>query len=250
MKDLILVIDNYNSFVFNVARYFEELGQDVRVLRNDAIDILGVRQLAPAAIVISPGPGTPRDAGISQAIVHELNGEIPILGVCLGHQCIGAEFGAPVVPAKRPLHGRVSHLSHLGQRLFEGLPQKLTVGRYHSLIVQPTPEMETALSIDAVSEEGEIMALSHRSAPTYGVQFHPESILTEKGHAIFGNFLRLAGIGEGDANTREHQGIAEEAGAHRFATMLAAPLPTQLGPARVGPLNAQVGNSRLASGER
>ncbi len=246
MKDLILVIDNYDSFVFNVARYFEELGQDVLVLRHDAIDILGVRRLAPAAIVISPGPGTPRDAGISQAIVHELNGEIPILGVCLGHQCIGAEFGAPVVPAKRPLHGRVSQLSHVGQRLFEGLPQKLTVGRYHSLIVAPTPAMEAALSIDAVSEEGEIMALSHRSAPTYGVQFHPELILTEKGHAIFGNFLKLAGIGK----ERESETTDDEVSADRFARALATPLPTQLGPARVGSLNAQVGNSRLASGER
>jgi len=194
MTDQILVIDNYDSFVFNVARYFEELGQNVRVLRNDAIDIPGIRKLAPSAIVISPGPGAPRDAGISQAVLHELNGEVPILGVCLGHQCIGAEFGAPVVPAKRPLHGRVSHLSHVGERLFEGLPQGLTVGRYHSLIVEPTPELDAALLIDAVSEEGEIMALSHRSAPTYGVQFHPESILTEHGHALFANFLKLAGI--------------------------------------------------------
>ncbi|QXX76352.1 Aminodeoxychorismate synthase component 2 [Methylovirgula sp. HY1] len=207
MKDLILVIDNYDSFVFNVARYFEELGRDVLVLRNDAIDILGVRQLAPAAIVISPGPGTPRDAGISQAIVHELNGAIPILGVCLGHQCIGAEFGAPVVPARRPLHGRTSKLSHVGARLFEGLPQKLVVGRYHSLIVAPTEAMETALSIDAVSEEGEIMALSHRFAPTYGVQFHPESILTEKGHAIFGNFLKLAGLAKDGAGENLTQGV-------------------------------------------
>lgn len=222
MKDLILVIDNYDSFVFNVARYFEELGQDVLVLRNDAIDILAVRQLAPAAIVISPGPGTPRDAGISQAIVHELNGEIPILGVCLGHQCIGAEFGAPVVPAHRPLHGRCSRLSHVGERLFEGLPQKLVVGRYHSLIVTPTAAMELALSIDAVSEEGEIMALSHRIAPTYGVQFHPESILTEKGHAIFANFLKLARIGEEPERERLADGSAPD---NRLARTLAAPLP-------------------------
>ncbi len=213
MKDLTLVIDNYDSFVFNVARYFEELGQHVLVLRNDAIDILGVRQLAPAAIVISPGPGTPRDAGISQAIVHELTGEIPILGVCLGHQCIGAEFGAPVVPARRPLHGRTSRLSHVGQRLFEDLPQKLTVGRYHSLIVAPTAAMESALSIDAVSEEGEVMALSHRSAPTYGVQFHPESILTEKGHAIFGNFLKLAGLAKGGARESLSRSAVFEAAA-------------------------------------
>lgn len=191
---MILVIDNYDSFVFNVARYFEELGQEVHVLRNDAIDIAGIRRLAPEAIVISPGPGTPKEAGVSQAVVHDLTGEVPILGVCLGHQCIGAEFGAPVVPAKRPLHGRVSHLEHCGTRLFDGLPQGLTVGRYHSLIVAPTPAMEAQLSIDAVSEEGEVMALSHRFAPTYGVQFHPESILTEHGHALFANFLKLAGI--------------------------------------------------------
>lgn len=200
---MILVIDNYDSFVFNVARYFEELGEEVRVLRNDAIDIAGVRQLAPAAVVISPGPGTPREAGISQAIVHELNGEIPILGVCLGHQCIGAEFGAPVVPAKRPLHGSASPLSHVGERLFEGLPQGFAVGRYHSLIVEPTPALDAALLIDAVSEEGEIMALSHRTAPTYGVQFHPESILTEHGHALFANFLKLVKIAR-DKASREH----------------------------------------------
>jgi para-aminobenzoate synthetase component II len=192
MNRSILVIDNYDSFVFNVARYFEELGRDVVVERNDAIDIAAIRRMAPAAVVISPGPGTPRDAGISLAVVEQLSGEIPILGVCLGHQCIGAAFGAPVVPAKRPLYGRTSRLKHNGQDLFEGLPQPLTVARYHSLIVERTPALEAAASIDALSEEGEIMALTHRSHPTYGVQFHPESILTESGHALFGNFLRLA----------------------------------------------------------
>jgi para-aminobenzoate synthetase component II len=191
MNAPILVIDNYDSFVFNVARYFEELGRDVVVHRNDAIDIAGIRNVAPAAIVISPGPGTPRDAGISRAVVEQLSGEVPILGVCLGHQCIGAAFGGPVEPARRPLYGRTSHVIHDGQGLFEGLPQPLTVARYHSLIVERTPALEAALTIDAVSEEGEIMALTHRSRPTYGVQFHPESILTEKGHALFGNFLRL-----------------------------------------------------------
>ncbi len=192
MNGPILVIDNYDSFVFNVARYFEELGRKVIVRRNDAIDITEIVAGAPAAIVISPGPGTPHDAGISLPVVEKLSGEVPILGVCLGHQCIGAAFGASVTPAKRPLYGRTSRVAHNGQNLFEGLPQPLTVGRYHSLIVERAPALEAAASIDAVSEEGEIMALTHRSHPTYGVQFHPESILTEKGHALFGNFLRLA----------------------------------------------------------
>ncbi len=192
MNGPILVIDNYDSFVFNVARYFEELGRKVIVRRNDAIDIAEIVAIAPAAIVISPGPGTPHDAGISLPVVEKLSGEVPILGVCLGHQCIGAAFGAPVTPAKRPLYGRTSQVAHHGQNLFEGLPQPLTVARYHSLIVERAPGLEAAASIDAVSEEGEIMALTHRLHPTYGVQFHPESILTEKGHALFGNFLRLA----------------------------------------------------------
>lgn len=192
MKQPVLLIDNYDSFVFNVARYFEELGREIVVQRNDAIDVAGIRRMAPAAIVISPGPGTPSDAGVSLSVVEKLSGEVPILGVCLGHQCIGAALGAPVVPAKRPLYGRTSQVSHNRERLFENMPQPLTVARYHSLIVAATPALEAAASIDAVSEEGEIMALSHRSHPTYGVQFHPESILSEQGHALFGNFLRLA----------------------------------------------------------
>ncbi len=191
MSGQVLVIDNYNSFVFNVARYFEELGREVVVRRNDEIDIAAIRRAAPAAIVISPGPGTPREAGISEAVVAQLTGEIPILGVCLGHQAIGEVFGGKIVPAKRPLYGRTSRLVHDGTGLFEGLPQPLVVGRYHSLIVERTAALEAELAIDAVSEEGEIMALSHRSAPVYGVQFHPKSILTEFGHALFANFLRL-----------------------------------------------------------
>jgi para-aminobenzoate synthetase component II len=192
MSNGVLVIDNYDSFVFNVARYFEELGRDVVVRRNDEIDIDAIRRAKPAAIVLSPGPGTPRDAGISEAVIAELTDEIPILGVCLGHQAIGEVFGGIIEPAKRPLYGRTSRLTHSGKGLFEGLPQPLVVGRYHSLIVERTPALETNLSIDAMSEEGEIMALSHHTAPVYGVQFHPESILTEFGHALFANFLRLA----------------------------------------------------------
>jgi para-aminobenzoate synthetase component 2 len=192
MSDQVLVIDNYDSFVFNVVRYFEELGRDVIVRRNDEIDVAAIHRAPPTAIVISPGPGTPRDAGISEAVIEEFAGEIPILGVCLGHQAIGEVFGGKIGPAKRPLYGRTSRLMHDGAGLFKGLPQPLIVGRYHSLIVGPTPALESVLSVDAVSEEGEIMALSHRAKPVYGVQFHPESILTEHGHTLFANFLRLA----------------------------------------------------------
>jgi len=191
MKKLLL-IDNYDSFVFNVARYFEELGREVMVVRNDAIDVAGIRALDPDALIISPGPGTPQDAGVSLDAVRELNGKMPILGVCLGHQCLGAVYGAPVVRAAEPLHGMASPIQHTGRNLFEGLASPLKVGRYHSLIVERTPALEEALTIDAVTEKGEIMALSHKSAPTYGVQFHPESILTEHGHKLFANFLRLA----------------------------------------------------------
>jgi para-aminobenzoate synthetase component 2 len=195
MTQTILVIDNYDSFVFNVARYFEELGRDVMVVRNDAIDVAGIRRLDPAALIISPGPGTPQEAGISLDAVRALHGEMPILGVCLGHQCIGAMYGAPVEHAKRPLHGIASMIEHNGRNLFAGLESPLKAGRYHSLIVEETPELHAALDIDAVSEEGEIMALSHKSAPTYGVQFHPESILTQHGHKLFANFLKLAEAG-------------------------------------------------------
>lgn len=188
----VLVIDNHDSFVFNVARYFEELGRDVMVIRNDAIDIAGIRHIGPSALVISPGPGTPRDAGVSMEAIRQLNGELPILGVCLGHQCLGEIYGAPVVRAKHPLHGIASMITHTGRNLFEGLATPLKAGRYHSLIVEATASLHAALDIDAVSEEGEIMALSHKTAPTYGVQFHPESILTDHGHKLLANFLQLA----------------------------------------------------------
>lgn len=189
---MILVLDNYDSFVFNVVRYFEELGQDVRVVRNDALDVDGIRALAPEALVVSPGPCTPAEAGISLPAIRDLSGALPILGVCLGHQAIGAAFGGKVERARRPLHGQATPIAHDGQRLFHGLPTPMPVARYHSLVVTPLPGMEQTLAVDAVSDEGEIMALSHRHHPTYGVQFHPESVLTENGHALFSNFLDLA----------------------------------------------------------
>ncbi|KQP04569.1 aminodeoxychorismate/anthranilate synthase component II [Methylobacterium sp. Leaf93] len=189
---MILVVDNYDSFVFNVVRYVEELGQEVRVLRNDAVDVAGIRALAPEALILSPGPCTPNEAGVTLPAIEALSGEIPILGVCLGHQAIGAAFGGRVERAARPLHGQATAIRHGGSGLFAGLPDPMQVGRYHSLIVTPQPGMDESLVIDAVSGEGEVMALSHRRHPTMGVQFHPESVLTENGHAVFGNFLDLA----------------------------------------------------------
>ncbi|WP_430912444.1 anthranilate synthase component II [Methylobacterium sp. sgz302541] len=189
---MILVLDNYDSFVFNVVRYFEELGAQVRVARNDALDVDGIRALRPDALVISPGPCTPAEAGVTLPAIKALSGELPILGVCLGHQAIGAAFGGAVERAHRPLHGQATAIRHDGTRLFSGIPSPMRVGRYHSLIVAPRPGMEQTLTVDALSEEGEVMALSHRSHPTYGIQFHPESVLTEHGHALFSNFLELA----------------------------------------------------------
>jgi para-aminobenzoate synthetase component 2 len=216
---MILVIDNYDSFVFNIARYLRELGETAQVVRNDAITVAAVGALAPKAVVISPGPCAPDQAGVSLGIVEALSGKIPILGVCLGHQCIGQVFGGRIARAKRPLHGRASPVTHDGTGLFEGLPAPLTVGRYHSLVVeldndlltQPSPPVEeralisppppggrgrgrwaAPLEIAARSAEGEIMALRHRDHPTFGVQFHPESVLTQDGHRLLRNFLDLA----------------------------------------------------------
>ena len=189
---MILVVDNYDSFVHNVARYVAMLGADVEVVRNDGLTLDDVTRRAPDAIVISPGPCTPAEAGISNAIIESFSGRVPILGVCLGHQCIGAVFGGAIARAHRPMHGLTSDITHHSERLFSGLPQPLPVGRYHSLIVEPSAAMERALVVDAVSPEGEIMALSHKSHPTWGVQFHPESVLTPSGLALVANFLKMA----------------------------------------------------------
>lgn len=192
MADMILVIDNYDSFVFNIARYLAELGAEAKVVRNDDISADDVLAIAPRAIVISPGPCTPGEAGISTELVGRCSGRIPILGVCLGHQCIGAAFGARIGRARRPMHGRSSSIRHEGDGLFAGLPSPLTVGRYHSLVVELAGDAESALQPTAWSEEGEIMAVAHQDAATFGVQFHPESVLTEGGHRLIANFLGLA----------------------------------------------------------
>jgi para-aminobenzoate synthetase component 2 len=189
---VILVIDNYDSFVANVARHFRMLGAETELVRNDRLGIADIEALAPRAIVISPGPCTPAEAGISNAAIARFSGQIPILGVCLGHQCMGAVWGARVTRARTPMHGRASLVTHDGTGIFAGLPSPLRVGRYHSLVVEIDRPEESPLVVTARSEDGEIMGLAHRSHPTWGVQFHPESVLTEGGLTMFANFLRLA----------------------------------------------------------
>jgi para-aminobenzoate synthetase component 2 len=190
---LIVIIDNYDSFVFNIARYVRELDAVVEVVRNDALTVRDVEAMRPGAVILSPGPCTPAEAGISCDVVRHLSGHVPILGICLGHQCIGSVFGGRVGRARQPMHGRASAIRHDGTGLFAGLPSPLRVGRYHSLIV--ADEEAASFDVTARSDQGEIMALAHRSHPTWGVQFHPESILTEGGHALLGNFLGLARVG-------------------------------------------------------
>lgn len=185
---MILIIDNYDSFVFNIARYLTQLGAETRVIRNDRLDIRDAERLGPKAVVVSPGPCTPKEAGASLDLIRALSGKVPILGICLGHQCIGEAFGGRIVRAKTPMHGRAAAISHDGTGLFQGLPQPLQAGRYHSLIVALKPG--GPLEANAWSE-GEIMAVKHRDHPTFGVQFHPESILTEHGYDLFKNFLEM-----------------------------------------------------------
>jgi len=190
---MILLIDNYDSFVFNLARYFERLGQRTIVVRNDAVDAAAVRRMRPGAVVLSPGPCAPRQAGCSLEVVRELHREIPLLGVCLGHQAIAEALGGQVVRAEEPMHGRASAVHHDGQGIFVGLPSPIACGRYHSLVV-PEAKLPACLAATARTEEGVVMALRHRAHPTWGVQFHPESILTEYGYPLLANFLRLAGL--------------------------------------------------------
>ena len=189
---MLLLIDNYDSFVFNLARYFQRLGQRTRVVRNDAIDVSSVRAMKPQAVIISPGPCTPTEAGASLEIVRQLHRELPILGVCLGHQAIAQALGGRIVRANEPVHGRPSPISHNQDGLFAGIPNPTTACRYHSLVVE-RDRLPAELEITAALEDGTIMALAHRQYPTFGVQFHPESILTEFGYRILANFLALAG---------------------------------------------------------
>ncbi len=185
---MILVIDNYDSFTYNLVQYLGELGEEVVVKRNDEIDLDGIAALKPDHILISPGPCTPNEAGVSLAVIDRFKGEIPILGVCLGHQAIGQAFGGDVIRAERLMHGKTSPIEHDGRTMFEGLPNPFTATRYHSLIVK-RETLPDELEISAQTQEGEIMALRHKRYPIEGVQFHPESIITEHGLQMLRNFL-------------------------------------------------------------
>ncbi|MBH5320675.1 aminodeoxychorismate/anthranilate synthase component II [Paenibacillus sp. GSMTC-2017] len=186
---MILVIDNYDSFTYNLVQYLGELGEDIVVKRNDEIDLAGIEQLAPDHILISPGPCSPNEAGISLSLIERFKGEIPILGVCLGHQSIGQAFGGEVVRAEKLMHGKTSPILHDGKSIFEGLESPFTATRYHSLIVR-RETLPDCLEISAETAEGEIMGLRHKTYAIEGVQFHPESIITDHGLSMLRNFLR------------------------------------------------------------
>ena len=209
MKVKLLLIDNYDSFTYNLVQAFLVLGADVRVFRNDAIDIAAAQALAPSHLCISPGPGTPYDAGISMDMIRAFAGHIPVLGVCLGHQSIVEVFGGKVVRAGRLMHGKTSPVNHDGRTLFAGLPQPCEVGRYHSLIAQPET-LPPILEVTARTPEGEIMGVRHRELMVEGVQFHPESVLTPDGPKLMENFLRFTG---GERRAERAEGAAHVAAA-------------------------------------
>lgn len=187
---MLLILDNYDSFTYNLVQYFGELGAEMRVFRNDVITVDEIKALQPARICISPGPCTPNEAGISCQLIRELGATIPILGVCLGHQAIGQVYGGEVVRADRLMHGKTSPIIHAGQSIFAGMPSPFVATRYHSLIVKRAT-LPDCLEITAWTAEGEIMGLRHKQHPVHGVQFHPESILTENGKHLLENFLNL-----------------------------------------------------------
>jgi anthranilate synthase component 2 len=185
---MILLIDNYDSFVYNLARYVRELGEEPVVRRHDAISVDDILAMGPSHIIISPGPCSPAEAGISTEVVRRAGPSIPILGVCLGHQCIGAAYGGEIVRAGRPMHGKISRIHHGGAGIFSGVPSPFYATRYHSLVIAPA-SVPPDLEVLATSEDGEVMAVRHVRDPVYGVQFHPESVLTEHGYRLVDHFL-------------------------------------------------------------
>jgi anthranilate synthase component 2 len=187
----VVVVDNYDSFTYNLVQQLGELGAELHVFRNDAVDVAGIRRLDPQAIVVSPGPGRPEDAGVSMAVVAELGPDVPVLGVCLGHQCIGQVFGGSVVRGAEPMHGKTSAVHHNGSGVFAGLPQPFTATRYHSLVVDRA-SVPPDLEVTAWTADGVVMGLRHRRWPIEGVQFHPESVLSPDGPALLANFLDTA----------------------------------------------------------
>ncbi len=185
---MILVIDNYDSFTYNIVQYLGELGADIEVVRNDEVTVADILKKKPDHILISPGPCSPKEAGISVKVIQELAGKIPILGVCLGHQSIGYAFGGEIVRAKNLMHGKTSQITHDGKGVFKGLPNPFKATRYHSLVIKKE-SLPQDLIVTAQSEDGEIMGVRHKTLPVEGVQFHPESILTESGKALLRNFI-------------------------------------------------------------
>jgi len=187
---MLLMIDNYDSFTFNLVQYFGELGEDVRVFRNDEIDIAGIAALQPDRLVLSPGPCSPAEAGICVEAIRHFTGRLPVLGVCLGHQAIGAALGGKVVRAKVQMHGKASTIHADGKGVYRGLPEQFSVIRYHSLAIE-RESLPAVLEVTSTTDDGEIMGVRHRELPLEGVQFHPESILSEHGHAMLKNFLQM-----------------------------------------------------------
>ena len=187
---MIFVVDNYDSFTYNLVQYLGELGQDIKVCRNNKITVDEIEALSPERIVISPGPGSPKDAGISKDVIKEFSGKVPVLGVCLGHQCIAEVYGSDIVRGCRIMHGKVSDIYHNGEGVFKGIKLPFVATRYHSLVVDPD-SLKEPLFKTAWTEDGEIMGIAHREFPLWGVQFHPESILTVEGKKILKNFIEI-----------------------------------------------------------
>lgn len=187
---MLFLLDNYDSFVYNLYAYFQELGQEILIKRPDEISLTEIEQMDFEGIVISPGPGHPSAALLSLQIIDTFKGKMPILGVCLGHQAIGYYFGAPIKKGLKPMHGKISRITNDGKSLFQGFPRQINVTRYHSLVISPD-SIVADFDINALSEDGAVMAVSHKKYPIYGVQFHPEAVLTEHGHDLLSNFIEI-----------------------------------------------------------